>query len=265
MEKITPLTTETLTAAQVHKLLGMANYKSSKWELNDHLLINKGYFTTWDGETHDGCIVAHYKGKETEYYFMEVELEEVDVSDYGHAYKPTYHALMPILERNKRTPIIKCGNAKDLCNYIVSRATVDIWGYYTVPMTKAEIEEARKTYSYAHIMRDYTKLVPLTYSEVDYWRTPLTEEEKQERKRAEAKREAELLAHFRNDEIPKIEDSIWYAVLSGGYGTKGYDLECKVIKILNSRGYNAYIDGERDSFGWVTRGIFVNGEMMCLY
>lgn len=260
-----PLTTETLTAAQVRELLDMANYKSSKWKWNDHLLIHKGYFTTWDGETHDGCIVAHCKGKEVEYYFMEVELEKLGVDEFGHTYKPTYHVLIPISESHKVTPINGCGNAKDLCNMIISRATTDKWGYHTVPMTKAEIEEARKKGSYAWHMRDYTKLVTLTYSEVDYWRTPLTEAEKQELQKAQAKREAEIISIFRNEELPKAEDNIWYEVLSSGYGTKGYDLECKIIRILKARGCFVRIDGERDSFGWVTRGIFVNGQMMCIY
>ena len=266
MEKL-PLVTETLTRSQVLELINMADYKSPKYDWKDYLLINKGYFTTWCGETHDGYIVSRHKnGAETEYYFMEVELEEVSVSESGHTYEPTYHMLIPISERHKVTPINRCGNAKDICNMIISRATTDKWGYHTVPMTKAEIEDARKKGSYAWYMRDYTKLVPLTYSEVDYVHTPLTEAEKQELKKAQAKREAELIEYFYHaKELPKAEDDIWYEVLSGGYGTKGYDLECKIIRILRARGCSVQINGERDSFGWVTRGLFIDGNMMCIY
>lgn len=261
---VKPLVEEKLTTAQVKELLAMADIRSSKWELNDHLSIHKGWFKTWDGETHDGCIVAHHKDKEIEYYFMEVELEKVHRSEYGHTYKAEYHMLMPISEP-KATQKFYSGTTAELCQHIISNATHDNWDYYKVPMTAEEIAKAKKEYSFAHIMRDYTKLDPLTYSDLNHWFKPLTEAEKQEVARQKAKREKELISIFANENLPCAEDDIWYEILSFGYGTKGYDLECKIIKILRNRGYNVHIDGERDSFGWVTRGIFVDGEMMCIY
>ena len=262
---VRPLVTEILTTEQIRELLDMANIKSSKWELNNHLLIHKGYFISWDGERHEGCIVAHHKGGNSiDHYFMEVELEEVYASEYGHTYVPTYHMLMPISEYKAR-PRFHGGNTSQLCGYITDLATTDEWDYYKVPMTPEEIKKAKETYSFEHVMRDYTKLDPLTYSELNCWHKPLTEEEKEELRKAKQKKQAELVSIFANGELPKAEDDVWYAVLSGGYGTTGYDFECKIVRILRNRGYSVKIDGERDSFGWVTRGIWIDGKMMCLY
>ena len=52
------------------------------------------------------------------------------------------------------------------------------------------------------------------------------------------------------------------AVDSRGFGD--YSLENKVIKLLRTRGHQADIVGERDSFGWVTRGIEVDGVIMAI-
>ena len=89
-------------------------------------------------------------------------------------------------------------------------------------------------------------------------------EEQKQKDRKQRELEESIIARFNTGELPHAEDDVWYSVLSMGYGTNGYEFECKIIKILKNRGYNVRIDGERDSFGWVTRGIFVNNEMMCL-
>lgn len=253
------LVKETLTEKQVRELLDMANVNSPKWKYDNHLNIYKGYFIAWDGEKHEGCIVLHHKGihEKTDYYFMEVELKEVNMSESGHTYKATYHMLMPISERKQITKFCS-GNTHDLCNYIINNATVDTWDYYKVPMTKKEIQKAKETYSYSYIMNDYTKPDMLTYSELSYWHTPLTFLEKEALLEEKKRRETELLALFSKGNLPKAEDDIWYEILCN-------PIETEIIKILRSQGYSVRIDGERDSFGWVTRGIFVNGKMMCLY
>ena len=252
------LVKETLERQQVKTLLDMANVRSKMWEINNHLSIYKGYFITWDGERHEGCIVCHYKGRgEFNYYFMEVELKELGTSlHYGHKYEPTYHALIPISERKRNN--FHCGNTKELCDYIVNNAMNETWDYYKIPMTKDEIKKAKETWSAAYILNDYTKPDELKYTELDYWYKPLTESEKNVFLEKERQRKEEIFELFINGNLPKAEDDIWYEVLCS-------PIEAEIIKILRSQGYSVCIDGERDSFGWVTRGIFVNGEMMCLY
>ena len=273
------LVNETLTKDEVMSLLNETfGYNHNT---NDYLTILKGTFTAWSGEVHDGYIVCHtYRTvtpetandymptyvKHEEYYFMEVTLTEVDnPMKTRHLWQPTFHKLMPITENYKRKPVFHEGNTKELCQYIIDCVHRDKWDYTEVPMTKKEIEEGKKRdwWWYTH---HTTKLAPLTYSDIyGYWSTPLTEEEQKAKVKAEQKNEAELIARFSTGELPPAEDNAWYSVLSGGYGTSGYDLECKILKILKNRGINAFIDGERDSFGWVTRGILIDGKVMCIY
>ena len=78
----------------------------------------------------------------------------------------------------------------------------------------------------------------------------------------------EIIEYFTNMEtLPPAEDDIWYKVLGDVDSSfVGHtDLEREVFNILKSKGYSVRIVGERDSFGWVTRGISVNGTIMCIY
>ena len=273
------LVNETLTKDDVMSLLNETLGRNGK--IDDYLSILKGTFTAWSGEVHDGYIVCHtYKTatpetandymptyvKHNDYYFMEVTLTEVDnPMKTSHLWQPTFHMLMPITENYKRKPVFHEGNTKELCQYIIDCACRDKWEYTEVPMSKKEIEEGKKKdwWWYTH---HTTRLDPLTYNDIyGYWSTPLTEEEQKAKVKAEQENEAELIARFSTGELPPAEDDAWYSVLSMGYGTAGYDLECKVLKILKNRGINAYIDGERDSFGWVTRGILIDDKVMCIY
>ena len=273
------LVNETLTKDEVMSLLNETlGYKG---KINDYLSILKGTFTTWSDETHDGYIVRHTHKDATpetandymptyvehnDYYFMEVTLEEVD-NPMGtcHLWEPTFHMLLPITENYKRKPVFNEGSTEDLCKYIIDCVHRDKWEYTEVPMTKKEIEEGKKR-DWLWYTHHTTKVVPLTYNDIyGYWSTPLTEEEQKAKIKAEKENEANLIAMFSTGELPVAEDNAWYSVLSMGYDTAGYDLETKVINILKNRGYSVRIDGERDSFGWVTRGIFVNGQMMAIY
>lgn len=254
------LVNETLAKDEVMSLLNETLGRNGK--IDDYLSILKGTVTTWDGTTHDGYIVCNTHKDATpetvndfmptyvehkDYYFMEVTLEEVNnPMGTSHLWEPTFHMLLPITENYKRKPVFHEGNTKELCQYIIDCACRDTWAYTEVPMSK--------------------KVVPLTYNDIySYWSTPLTEEEQKVKIKAKQKNEAELIARFSTGELPPAEDDAWYSVLSMGYGTSSYDLERKIIKLLNNRGYSVRIDGEKDSFGWVTRGIFVNGEMMAIY
>lgn len=254
----TVLVEEILSKEQVKELLDMANVHSTKWQLDDHLLINKGWFESWTGERYDGYIVCHCNGSNTDkykYYFMEVTKDLVRMSlEEGYLYKPTYHALLPISNPHKdKVCLPRSGNMKDVVNYIISN-TVDKWGYYEVPMSKKEIEDCKRNGLWLY---KNTKLVPLEYCNLNWINEPLTDTDKAKLLKEKKARENELLSIFRNS-LPPAEDDAWYNVLC-------QPIEAEVIRILRSRGYSVRIDGERDSFGWVTRGIVVNGSLMCLY
>lgn len=272
------LVNEALTKDEVMSLFDAT--LSRKGKLNDYLSILKGEYTTWDNEVHMGYIVCHHVKTATpetandfmpvyvernDYYFMEVTLVEVQTDRDCHLWEPTFHKLMPITENHKHVPRFYEGNTKDLCNYIIANACRDNWRYTEVPMSKKELEEARKKDWYWY-RNHTTKTCPLTYSDIYcYWETPLTEAEQKQKAKEKKVAEDSLIARFSVGELPPIDDDAWYSILSMGYGTEGYDLECKVIKILKNRGFSVQIDGERDSFGWVTRGIWVDGKVMCLY
>lgn len=275
------LVNETLSKDEVMSLLNETLDRNGK--IDDYLSILKGEYTAWDGEVHMGYVVCHNTRTATpetandfwpmyehhiNYYFMEVTLEEVvNPMKTCHLWEPTFHKLMPITPNHMPVKHMwnREGNSKDLCNYIVSHACRDNWEYTLVPMTKEEIEAGKKRdwWWYTH---HTTKPVALTYSAIYcHWETPLTEEEEVQRQATIKAKENVLIKMFSEGELPPAEDTAWYGILSMGYGTEGYDLECKVIKILKNRGYSVCIDGERDSFGWITRGIFVDGKMMAIY
>lgn len=273
------LVNETLAKDEVMSLLNETLGRNGK--INDYLSIFKGTVSTWDGTTHDGYIVCHTHKDATpetandfmptyvehkDYYFMEVTLEAVN-NPMGtcHLWEPTFHMLLPITDNCKRKPVFHEGNTKELCQYIIDCACRDKWEYTEVPMSKKEIEEGKKR-DWWWYCNHTTKVMPLAYNDIyGYWSTPLTEEEQKAKIKAKQKNEAELIARFSTGELPPAEDDAWYSVLSMGYGTSSYDLERKIVKLLNNRGYSVKIDGEKDSFGWVTRGIWVNGEMMAIY
>lgn len=77
----------------------------------------------------------------------------------------------------------------------------------------------------------------------------------------------DLIKRFSEGDLPEPEDELWYAVLSSGfYGNpEEFCFEQKILALLNKRGFNAHIVGEKDSFGWITRGIAIDDTVMCLY
>ena len=274
------LVNEVLTTKQVRELVKMTDYRNPNWNMN-HISIFKGWYESWDGTRFEGYIVLHVHRETTvetvndfmptyvehnDYYFMEVEKELVTTSLNGRTYTVQYHALVPIT--SQYVPVkdmSENGNAKDLCDYIVSKACRDKWDYIKAPMADTEVAESKKKMDYHYWSKDYSKLVPLTLSDIGYWYEPLTDVERKEMLEKEKAKENALIALFSTGELPSAEDDAWYSILSSGYGTSGYDLETKIIKILRNRGYSVRIDGEKDSFGWVTRGIWVDGEMMAIY
>ena len=277
---VRPLVEETLTTEQLIDLFKLSEVESNPKFMEDHVSILKGWYETWDGERHDGCIVCHMINRPTKetandfmptyikhywYYFMEVTKELVNVSLSGRTYKVTYHALLPIHDKFANNPKYHPNNFEELANYIVANATVsEKWEYYTRMLTDEEIEKYRKKSWY--VPSDRRVLIPVTKSDMAYWYEPLSDEEKAELLKQKTQKEEELISLFTNDTIPEKEDDAWYSILadvdSRGFGD--YSLENKVIKLLRTRGHQVDIVGERDSFGWVTRGIEVDGVIMAI-
>lgn len=183
-------------------------------------------------------------------------IEEVPYA-YGHKYRVTYSKLMPISAPTRKK---KVNSFED----ILFNNCIDTWEYKKFPMTKEEL--SRRDWWYIHNGWDTTfrTIDEIPETGLEYQIHPFTSSEQEEIKALKKKAEDALLKRC-YETLPPAEDKFWYDILSMGYGTEGYELEEKALKILRSRGLNVRIDGERDSFGWVTRGIFIDGELMSIY
>lgn len=266
-----PLVKEILTDDEVMEMYKMTQVGSSEWSNDNWLSISKGWFETWDGEKHTGYIVCHYYKEVTpetsnrmlkmyhetyDYFFMEVSKTFIKKTVNGYYNKNNFHRLIPLtLPRVKR--LNGAFDMTDLCDYIISKCQRDNFGY------DHELIEVNNGF-YA---RKEKSVIPLSINDIGYVYDPLTEEDKREFRRQEEERERELLSHFSSSkELPPAEDDMWYSILadcdSAGFGD--YTLERKVIDILRRNGHSVRIVGERDSFGWVTRGIEVDGVIMAI-
>ena len=266
MANVKPLVKELLTLDEVEAIIKASDVKHPGFDIDDYLLVSKGWFTTWDGDRHIGYIVHHIKHVNLisiDVYFMEVEKKGNPVVENGtYVYHNIrYHKWVPIsvLCRDKRLEktmrYIPIKTVDELVDRIANPR--DEWGLFPADMNKPS--------------NDLENSVKLEYNSITTWTEPIPAEElvriEAEKKVEEERLEKELIERFSAGELPEPEDDLWYQVLadvdSQGFGDK--TLETKVLKILNDRGINAYIDGERDSFGWVTRGILIDGKVMCIY
>lgn len=268
MANVKPLVKETLTVDDVEAIVKASDVKHPNFDRNNCLWVSKGWLTTWDGEYHVGYIIHHIHKyiavSSMDVYFMEVEIHGNPIIN-GDKYVCNdiqYHKLLPIsvLVRNKNDEkaqhYIPVTNIDTLVNRIVNNAR-DEWGLFPADASKPA--------------NDLTNSIKLEYNDIGMWSEPIPAEELEhiqaERKEEQERRERELIDRFSKGDLPEAEDDLWYAVLadvdSRGFGDTS--LETKILKILQRRGINVYIDGERDSFGWVTRGIFIDGKIMCIY
>ena len=259
-----PLVKELLTNEDVEAIINASDINHPEFDINNHLLLSKGWLTTWDGESHVGYIVHHMKTNSMKAYFMEVEKTEepmIHNNTYYVYHNIRYHKWVPItvLPRDKRLEkfrnSIPIKSVDTLVNRIVSDAH-DEWGVFPADTSKPA---------------ELTNAITLTYTDIGKWMEPIPADEMKHIQAAmkleEERLEKELIERFSTGELPPPEDDLWYRVLadvdSRGFGDTS--LETKILRILQRRGINAYIDGERDSFGWVTRGIFIDDKIMCIY
>lgn len=268
MTNVKPLVKETLTVDDVEAIVKASDVKHPNFDRTNYLLVSKGWLTTWDGEYHVGYIVHHIHKyiavSPMDVYFMEVLRGNSIINGDKYVYNDIqYHKLLPIssvMARDKNDEkaqhYIPVTTINTLVNRIVSNAR-DEWGLFPADASKPA--------------DDLTNSIKLEYNDIGIWSEPIPAEElvriEAEMKAEQERLEKEIIDRFSKGELPPPEDDLWYRVLadvdSAGFGDK--TLETKVLKILNDRGINAYIDGERDSFGWVTRGILIDGKVMCIY
>lgn len=264
MSSIKHLVEELLTMDDVEAMINASDINHPKFDINNHLLLSKGWLTTWDGEYHVGYIVHHMKANSMKAYFMEVEKQSYPIINgaYYMYHNIQYHKLVPItvIPRNKRLEKIRnrisIKSVDALVNRIVNDNISDEWGVFPADTSKPA---------------ELTNAINLDYSSIGIWTEPIPADELEriqaERKEEQERRERELIDRFSKGDLPEPEDDLWYAILadvdSRGFGDTS--LETKILKILQRRGINAYIGGERDSFGWVTRGILIDGKVMCIY
>lgn len=246
-----PLVQETLTKQEVYNLFRLSREpKRRSITKLEFVTIYEGWFKSWTGDIHKGYIVAEFTedlyshNSTTEYYFMETSETLVSKSlKYGERYEIEYHRLVPINTRTDTNKIIESGDIRSEICKLILKNSIDNWG----------INKSKDG-------------APIVVSKVEFnIIRPLSDKD---RKIMEAKLEQErsgIRNIFKKDQLPPPEDNIWYKVLadvdSRGFGDRTFELE--IIDILKENGHSVRIGGERDSFGWVTRGLIVDGKYMC--
>lgn len=264
MANVKPLVKELLTMDDIKQMIKISDVHYKEFDIHNYLCIVKGWLKTWDDECHNGYIIHHLHKEKCDTYFMEVEVYNPrlninrGVCEYNSV---IYHKLLPLskvpTDDKSYYNLIPVRNIGELANRIIAINGKDNYGYYPANRDKP-VDLVNNSEN-------------LTINNIDYWEDIIPDDTLERlRKEENQKRrdiEKEIIDRFSKGELPPPEDDLWYSVLadvdSAGFGDK--TLETKVLKILNDRGINAYIDGERDSFGWVTRGIFIDGKIMCIY
>ena len=178
----------------------------------------------------------------TEYYFMETSETLVSKSlKYGERYDIKYHRLLPINTRSDKT--FELGDIRNEVVSLIIDHAIDNWG----------INKSKEGNPIVVTKLEFNTNRPLS----DKDRAQMRHELEQER--------CGIRNIFEKDQLPPPEDDIWYKVLadvdSRGFGDRAFELE--IMDILKENGHSVRIGGERDSFGWITRGLIVDGKYMC--
>ena len=243
-----PLVQETLSKQEVYNLLKLSKEPirtATKYEL---LTIYEGWFKSWTGDLHGGYIIAEFiedmynHNNATEYYFMETSETLVSKSlKYGERYDIKYHRLLPINTRSDKT--FELGDIRNEVVSLIIDHAIDNWG----------INKSKEGNPIVVTKLEFNTNRPLS----DKDRAQMRHELEQER--------CGIRNIFEKDQLPPPEDDIWYKVLadvdSRGFGDRAFELE--IMDILKENGHSVRIGGERDSFGWITRGLIVDGKYMC--
>lgn len=207
--------------------------------------VNNITYHNWDGIDHDGVLVVVKESADTEsdYYFMERTWDFTGKQAIGShmAAIPVWHALLPVnLKRSKEVSKIRTKrhllrletegfDTKEFAELIVDKCIVD-------DITFPDNNENG-------------------FSENDIEATFYFESE--EKKREYEKWKGDAVKRLMSGEVP-AGDELWDDLCIGQLST-----ECiKIFEALRRRGHHVCLDGERDSFGWVTCGIVMDGKLM---
>lgn len=245
-----PLVQETLSKQEVYNLLKLSKEPKRSTTKYEFITIYEGWFKSWTGKLHGGYIIAEFiedlnnHNSITEYYFMETSEILLNKNlKYGERYEIKYHKLLPISTISDVKHIIESGDIRNQISKLIVENAIDNWG-----INKSKDGN------------------PIVVSKLEFnIIRPLSDKD---RSRMEHKLEQErcgIRNIFKKDQLPPPEDDIWYKVLadvdSRGFGDRSFELE--IMDILKENGHSVRIGGEKDSFGWVTRGLVVDGKYMC--
>ena len=197
-------------------------------------VIDNVTYITWDGERHYGCLVTITMpdgfGKNDENYFMERTWTLVGESAKTYNAAPVYHRLIPVtLNRNDVEVHGKSGSMEHLVSRIVHRV-------YQDNIIFEDKTTFLNSFSEANANRRFDK----TPEEIECYQN-----------KCDA-----LLNEFIKNKIP-AGDSRWDDLL---FGDRGF--QARVFSQLRKKGHSIRLDGEKDSFGWVTCGIVMDGNLM---
>ena len=245
-----PMVDTVLTTEDVLNLYG--EYAKNRKYYNQNVeyptvtgFINNVIYHNWDGVDHDGVIVVVKDGEHAEpsYYFME-RTWKVDDDWAPSAYvaaTPIWHALMPVKpERSKEVSKLKTKR---------HMIRLETEGFSTKELAELIIDKC--------IVDDMTIPEPefTSFCENDITETRYFESEERKRKYNEWKDDA--VKKLMNGDVP-AGDELWDELCVGQLASE----RVKIFEALWKNGHHAYLDGERDSFGWVTCGIIMDGQLM---
>jgi len=225
VENVVPLVEETLTNGEVIKLIKMGLYDTR----TGPVLLDNVEYTSWEGNIHYGVLVStkHPDGTTGDDYFMERTWTKVKDCGTYWLCSPTYHKLLPVMLHHKDNPE-KFGTIPYLVADIIKKCYFD----------NVYIDEVRG----------------LSVNDVIGYRS--FKKSDKECEEYQKKKEALKESFISGDGVP-AGDERWDNLLLGDKKDMLY-----VFDVLRLRGHNIGLDGEKDSFGWVTCGIVMDGELM---
>lgn len=212
--------------------------------------INNAVYHNWDGTDHYGvivCVKNSADSKHPDTYFMEQTWTFADdhldpaVSTYVTGF-PKWSKWLPVdicrskanaesaTRRHKIVAEYRGLDMKEFAEMIIDSCVVD-----DIEWPRYESIECRFTENDL-------------FDGISFYSTTLKEKYN--------KRHEEIMKSLMDDFVP-AGDPAWDDICLGDATDRN-----KVFNALRKRGHHIYLDGERDSFGWVTLGIIMDGKLM---
>ena len=228
-KKIEPMTEEIITTRKIMDIKADRNVSGIY-----------GYTYDWTGEKHYGFLMTeNVLDENSQKYFMEIEWIKHSETSETVLCEPVAHKLIPM---SLKAPE-KTGNV--LVDAILKNCE-DTFTFYPI---------------YKDVKRDYNHpngKAPIGFYEFNFYELKKFRKSDEEI-RAFNKYKEDAYYKFVTLSVP-AEDELWYELCDGRLSCILSD----VINVMRINRHNIYVDGERDSFGWVTKGIWLDGQCMCL-